>query len=109
MSDVSDRLSAALRGRYRVERQLGEGGMMATVYLADDLRHERKVAHLTYDRLKMRPEEYDWRGGGMIHPVRGVPMGDGRTLYISTEALQGFRRALNDLEAVAREHARLRK
>ena len=43
MSDVSDRLNAALEGRYRVERQLGEGGM-ATVYLADDLRHERKVA-----------------------------------------------------------------
>ena len=43
MSDVPDRLNAALQGRYRVERELGEGGM-ATVYLADDLRHERKVA-----------------------------------------------------------------
>ncbi len=43
MSDVPDRLNAALEGRYRIERQLGEGGM-ATVYLADDLRHERKVA-----------------------------------------------------------------
>ena len=29
---------------YRVERQLGEGGMAATVYPAHDLRHERKVA-----------------------------------------------------------------
>jgi len=43
MSDVSDRLNAALEGCYRIERQLGEGGM-ATIYLADDLKHERKVA-----------------------------------------------------------------
>ncbi len=36
-------LVAALAARYRIERELGAGGM-ATVYLADDLRHERKVA-----------------------------------------------------------------
>ena len=41
--DAVTRLNAALEGRYLIERQLGEGGM-ATVYLADDLKHERKVA-----------------------------------------------------------------
>ncbi len=43
MSDPITRLNTALEGRYAIERELGEGGM-ATVYLADDLRHERKVA-----------------------------------------------------------------
>ncbi len=39
----SSRLNTALADRYRIERQLGAGGM-ATVYLAEDLRHDRKVA-----------------------------------------------------------------
>ncbi len=43
MSDPVSRLNAALEGRYAIERELGEGGM-ATVYLADDIKHERKVA-----------------------------------------------------------------
>src|SRR5215813_14600095 len=36
-------LSAALADRYRIERELGAGGM-ATVYLAEDLKHHRQVA-----------------------------------------------------------------
>jgi len=38
-----ERLKAALSDRYRIERELGRGGM-ATVYLADDLKHDRQVA-----------------------------------------------------------------
>ncbi len=37
------RLAAALADRYRIERELGAGGM-ATVYLAEDLKHRRRVA-----------------------------------------------------------------
>jgi serine/threonine-protein kinase len=40
---ATDRLSVALADRYRIERHLGAGGM-ATVYLAQDLKHDRKVA-----------------------------------------------------------------
>nr|MBA2627472.1 serine/threonine protein kinase [Gemmatimonadales bacterium] len=40
---VPDRLAAALADRYRLERELGQGGM-ATVYLARDLKHDREVA-----------------------------------------------------------------
>ena len=42
-TDPITRLNAALEGRYRIEREIGESGM-AVVYLAEDLRHERKVA-----------------------------------------------------------------
>jgi len=38
-----ERLRASLADRYRLERELGHGGM-ATVYLAEDLRHHRQVA-----------------------------------------------------------------
>ena len=38
-----ERLAAALGRSYRLERELGQGGM-ATVYLAEDLKHKRKVA-----------------------------------------------------------------
>jgi serine/threonine-protein kinase len=43
MPNPQNHLVSALADRYRIERELGAGGM-ATVYLAQDLRHDRKVA-----------------------------------------------------------------
>ena len=43
MTTPLERLTASLADRYRVERELGAGGM-ATVYLAHDLKHDRDVA-----------------------------------------------------------------
>ncbi len=75
MSDPVSRLNAALEGRYRIERELGEGGM-ATVYLAEDLKHDRRVALKLIDTD--RPA---------IHPVLSP---DGRWLaYVSDESGNG--------------------
>src|SRR5918997_2708870 len=66
MTDNSERLAAALAGRYVVEREIGAGGM-ATVYLARDLRHKRVVA------LKVvRPEL--GRGGGVERFLREIEL-----------------------------------
>ena len=43
MTESVARLESSLADRYRIERELGAGGM-ATVYLAEDLKHRRKVA-----------------------------------------------------------------
>ena len=43
MTELTGRLTTALADRYLIERELGSGGM-ATVYLAHDVRHDRKVA-----------------------------------------------------------------
>ena len=43
MPDLLDRLKTALADRYAIEREIGAGGM-ATVYLAEDLKHHRPVA-----------------------------------------------------------------
>ena len=58
MGDPLARLTTALEGRYAIERELGAGGM-ATVYLAHDIKHDRKVA------LKvLRPELASILGAG---------------------------------------------
>ena len=56
--DVIATLNAVLAGRYHLIREIGHGGM-ATVYLADDLKHQRSVA------LKV------------LHPELGVVLGAG--------------------------------
>jgi serine/threonine-protein kinase len=43
MPSSLDDLRAALAGRYKIDREIGQGGM-ATVYLAQDLKHDRHVA-----------------------------------------------------------------
>ena len=43
MTTPSSRISGALSARYRLDQEIGAGGM-ATVYLAEDLRHDRRVA-----------------------------------------------------------------
>jgi tRNA A-37 threonylcarbamoyl transferase component Bud32/predicted Zn-dependent protease/TolB-like protein len=56
VTDVLPRLVAALEGRYRIERVLGQGGT-ATVFLAHETKHERPVV------LKvLRPEAARWIG-----------------------------------------------
>ena len=61
MTGQPGRLAAALTDRYRIERELGQGGM-ATVYLAHDLRHDRDVA------IKV------------LHPDLGAALGSDRFL-----------------------------
>jgi dienelactone hydrolase len=61
MPTISERLGAALVGRYAVERELGHGGM-ATVHLARDLKHDRAVAIKV-----LRPELAQAMGGERFH------------------------------------------
>ncbi len=68
---VDPRLASALAGRYRIERELGRGGM-ATVYLAHDLRHDREVAiKVMHPELALGRERFLREIGvaaGLAHP-----------------------------------------
>jgi serine/threonine-protein kinase len=43
VTESLEKIRAAFAGSYAIEREIGQGGM-ATVYLAQDLKHDRKVA-----------------------------------------------------------------
>ncbi len=43
MTEITGKLTTALADHYAIDREIGSGGM-ATVYLAEDLKHKRKVA-----------------------------------------------------------------
>ncbi len=65
MSDPNAQLAKALADRYKIEREIGAGGM-ATVYLAQDLRHDRQVAVKV-----LRPELAAIIGGErFLHEIR---------------------------------------
>lgn len=80
MAAPLERLSSALADRYRIERELGHGGM-ATVYLAHDVKHRRQVAIkvLTPDLASLLGPERFLReveiAAGLNHP-RIVPLYD---------------------------------
>ena len=66
MTEITSRVSAALADRYRIERELGQGGM-ATVYLAHDVKHDRKVA------IKVLKPDAGPRGVRGLRLVGGAP------------------------------------
>jgi serine/threonine-protein kinase len=81
MRHVLATLTTALADRYRVERELGHGGM-ATVYLARDLRHDRDVA------IKV------------LHPDLGAALGGDRFLgEIRTRRVVEFSATMTELTA----------
>jgi serine/threonine protein kinase len=53
--DVSRQLRDALADRYRIDHEIGAGGM-ATVYLAEDLKHRRRVALKVLRALHRAPD-----------------------------------------------------
>ena len=69
MPDQLARLQEALGGRYALQRELGRGGT-ATVYLAEDLKHHRRVA------LKVLKPELAGPSFVSVHALRLDPRWD---------------------------------
>jgi tetratricopeptide (TPR) repeat protein len=72
-----ERLTAALAARYEIKRELGAGGM-ATVYLAEDVKHERRVAAAQLQHPHIRPLLDSGEAGGFLFYV--MPYIEGESL-----------------------------
>jgi hypothetical protein len=76
-----DRLNTSFAGRYRLEREIGAGGM-ATVYLATDVKHDRQVAlkvlraelaqALGHERFLREIKMFDPDGNALLFPIDGT-------------------------------------
>ncbi len=71
--DLPPRLATALADRYRLERELGAGGM-ATVYLARDLKHDRDVAIRAADHLMYKVKR-SGKNRVLVEDIAGVTRG----------------------------------
>ncbi len=132
MSEIAARLKTALAERYTIERELGSGGM-ATVYLAYDVKHDRRVAiKVMNDEVAqvLGPERFlreikttaklnhpnilqlydSGEAGGLLYYV--MPHGDGGSLrdrleqekQLPVEAALDIAREIADALAHAHEH-----
>jgi serine/threonine-protein kinase len=81
--DVAAHLARALEGRYRIDRELGRGGM-ALVFLAQDLKHGRRVA------VKVLRPELSAAVGAALRSRWSRPSSSIRTSFPVTRRCEGL-------------------
>ena len=69
MPDLFDRLKTILADRYAIEEEIGAGGM-ATVCLAEDLKHDRQVAVKVLRPVRAEPAPRARKGGATMSVLR---------------------------------------